>query len=112
MRRVRHVPSSHLWQTQELAGVRQEDERAARQEDERAAQQKATQQSAGARQREGGAVRGRREDETAAQREATQQPACTIRRMWFVMRLADSNVPPRFDPTIWIAVSTHSFELV
>jgi hypothetical protein len=28
------------------------------------------------------------------------------------MRLADSNVPPRFDPAIWIAaVLTHSFEL-
>jgi hypothetical protein len=31
--------------------------------------------------------------------------------MWFVMHLADSNVPPCFDPAIWIAVSTHSFEL-
>jgi len=63
-------------------------------------------------EREGGAVRGRREDEMAARREATQQPACAIRRMWFVMRLADSNVPPRFDPAIWIAaVLTNSFEL-
>jgi len=32
--------------------------------------------------------------------------------MWFVMRLADLNVPTHFDPAIWIAaVSTHSFEL-
>jgi hypothetical protein len=31
--------------------------------------------------------------------------------MWFVMRLADSNVPPHFDPAIWIAVLTYSFEL-
>jgi len=63
------------------------------------------------RQQEGGAVRGQQEDETAARREATQQPACTVRWIWFVMRLADSNMPPRIDPAIWIAVSTHSFEM-
>ena len=52
--------------TQQLAGMQREDERAARQEDERAAQREATQQPAGARRREGGAVRGRREDEMTA----------------------------------------------
>ena len=72
------------------------------------AQREATQQSACAiRRREDGAARGRREDEMAARREATQQPACTIRWMWFVMHLADSNMPPHFDLAIWIAVSTH-----
>jgi len=45
--------------TQQLAGVQQEDKRSAQQEDKRVAQQEATQQLAGARQRDGGAVRGR-----------------------------------------------------
>ena len=52
--------------TQQLAGMQREDERAAQREDERAMQREATQQPAGARRQEGGAVRGRLEDETMA----------------------------------------------
>ena len=58
--------------TQQLAG--------AHREDERVAQRESTQQPAGARRREGGAVRGRREDETTGQRETTQQPDKAMRQ--------------------------------
>jgi hypothetical protein len=61
-----------------ICGAQWEDKRAARQEDERAAQQEATQQPAGTRRREGGAVRGRWEDETMAS--VTRGNATTRRR--------------------------------
>ena len=51
---------------EQLAGVQQEDERAAPREDERVAQREATHQPAGARRQEDGAVRGQQEDKTVA----------------------------------------------